>query len=275
MPAYTIKQTIKSLLLTSIISLTNPSSAEITSTASSPDHSIPSAMAQKLLDEMILVEGGSFMMGSDETTARKREGPAHKVTLDDFYIGKTEVTQALFEQLMGWNLSYFNCSDCPVNNISWFNVQLFITRLNQTTGKTFRLPTEAEWEYAAKGGKYSKGYRYSGSNNINDVAWYADNANNKSHRVAQKQPNELGLYDMTGNLWEWCHDDMNPSLYTSKERTNPLYLKSNNPQQKSMKVLRGSGYEFSATESPVYARDGSTNNVRLPDIGFRLAMSKN
>ena len=153
-------------------------------------------------------------------------------------------------------------------------MQLFIERLNTATGKAFRLPTEAEWAYAAKGGQRSKNFLYSGSNNIDEVAWYAGNANKRSHRVATKKPNELGLYDMTGNLWEFCQDTMKRHLYTEQPRVNPLYLDNEKPKQKAMKVLRGSGYEFAANESEVFRRDGATNNVRMPDIGFRLAMTK-
>lgn len=175
---------------------------------------------------------------------------------------------------MGWNNSCFPCEACPVNNISWRNVQLFIKRLNQASGKVFRLPTEAEWAYAAKGGKHSKGFRYSGSNNIDEVAWYAGNANKRSHPVAAKKPNELGLYDMTGNLWEFCQDDMSRKAYMFTSAVNPFYSRTDNPKQKSMKVIRGSCYEFAANESELFRRDGATNNVRMPDIGFRLAMSK-
>lgn len=228
----------------------------------------------QLLQEMIFVEGGSFEMGSRLSTAANREKPAHKVTLDSFYIGKTEVTQQLFEAIMGWDYSYFSCATCPVNNISWFNMQLFIERLNQATGKVFRLPTEAEWAYAAKGGQQSKNYLYSGSDNIDDVAWYAGNAEKRSHPVATKKPNELGLYDMTGNLWEFCQDTMKRHIYTEKPRVNPLYQPSSDLKKKTMKVLRGSGYEFAAHESEVFRRDGATSNVRMPDIGFRLALTK-
>jgi formylglycine-generating enzyme required for sulfatase activity len=237
-------------------------------------YTLSSASQKQLLSEMLLVEGGTFDMGSNDLTARKRETPVHQVTLDSFYMGKTEVTQALFKELMGWNNSYFACETCPINNVSWFNIQLFLERLNKITGKNYRLPTEAEWAYAAKGGNKSKGFRYSGSDNIADVAWYADNANRKSHPVAMKKPNELGLYDMTGNLWEFCQDDMSRRAYTNQPRNNPLVLKTDNIKQKSMKVIRGSGYEFTPNESEVYRRDGATNNVRMPDIGFRLVLDK-
>lgn len=234
---------------------------------------LPKMMKTNLLNDMVLVEAGTFEMGSNTVEARNREKPVHKVTLDSYYLSRFEVTQQLFLQIMGWNNSYFQCETCPVNNISWFNMQLFIERLNLATGKNFRFPTEAEWEFAAKGGNKSKGYSYAGSNNINDVAWYAGNAMNKSHPVGQKKPNELGLYDMTGNLWEFCLDDLSRHAYTDAPRINPVILIDKDPTKKSMKVLRGSGYEFDAKESLVFLRDGATNNVRMPDIGLRLAMS--
>lgn len=249
--------------------------------ASRPLAVIAPELLQRLNQDMIWVEGGKFTMGTDSDTALKREQPAHSVVVDGFYIGRTELTQDLFEAVMGWNVSYFACDNCPINNISWFNIQLFIERLNKITSKTFRLPTEAEWAYAAKGGNKSKGYLYSGSNNIAEVAWFAGNAEKRSHPVAQKKPNELGLYDMTGNLWEFCIDDMSAKVYQlhvdrhgNEPRVNPMILvKSNNLRRKAMKVQRGSGYEFEAGESEVFRRDAATSNVRMPDIGFRLALS--
>ena len=245
----------------------SPSEAE-------PLYRLSTDSQKQLLSEMIFVEGGVFEMGSNDSGARNRETPAHQVELNSFYIGKTEVTQMLFEELMGWNNSYFACTTCAVNNVSWFNIQLFLERLNKITGENYRLPTEAEWAYAAKGGNKSKGFLYSGSDNIDDVAWYAGNANRKSHPVALKKPNELGLYDMTGNLWEFCQDDMSRKAFTQGDRNNPLVLRTDNIKQKAMKVIRGSGYEFNPNESEVYRRDGATNNVRMPDIGFRLVLDK-
>lgn len=229
---------------------------------------------QLLDDELVWVEGGTFDMGSNSPAARPMEQPVHKVTLDGFYIGQTEVTQGLYFYVMGWNNSYFQCERCPVNNISWKNAQEFIQKLNKATDLLFRLPTEAEWEFAAKGGNRSKNYVYSGSNTIADVAWFAGNAKNKSHQVKQKKPNELGLYDMTGNLWEFCQDGVNHHAYTKEPRNNPLVQYTKNIQKTTMKVLRGSGYEFSAEESQVFKRDGATSNVRMPDIGFRLALTR-
>jgi len=237
-------------------------------------YTLPNTMLNRIIGDMVWIESGSFVMGSDSPKARKRERPAHKVSLDGFYISKFELTQDIFTEIMGWNNSYFACANCPVNNVSWFNMQLFIERLNIATGKNFRLPTEAEWAYAAKGGNKSKGYLYSGSNNIADVAWFSKNSNRQSHPVGQKLANELGLYDMTGNLWEFCQDNMSRTTYQQKRDHNPFYGDLSNSKKKAMKVLRGGGYEFSADESLVFIRDGATNNVRMADIGFRLAMSK-
>ncbi len=229
---------------------------------------------QKVMQSMVWVEAGEYVMGSNTSDAFAHEKPAHTVKLAGFYIAKTELTQDIFNQVMGWNNSFFPCEKCPVNNISWTNAQEFIQKLNKRTNKKFRLPTEAEWEYAAKGGKQSKGYKYSGSDDIDTVAWYAKNANRKSQPVALKQPNELGLYDMTGNLWEFCQDDMSRNAYTMHEPVNPIISSSDNIHQRRMKVIRGGGYEFNEKESLIFRRDGATNNVRMPDIGFRLAMSK-
>tara|TARA_B110000881_G_scaffold217704_1_gene235671 strand:- start:556 stop:1413 length:858 start_codon:yes stop_codon:yes gene_type:complete len=278
---YSLKSVLYKFVLSSFILLCNASYAvdsiekqQIPTKPIKKEIHLQQSTIDKLLTDMILVKGGTFNMGSDSKTALKRETPMHAVTLNSFHIAKTEVTQALFSELMGWNYSYFQCETCAVNNISWFNMQLFIKRLNGVTGKAFRLPTEAEWEFAAKGGIKSEGYTYSGSNNIDDVAWYAGNAENKSHPVATKLPNELGLYDMTGNLWEFVQDTMSRVAYTVEARNNPIIGDANDFSSKAMKVVRGSGYEFSGEESEVFRRDGATNNVRMPDIGFRLALTK-
>ncbi|MGB0936254.1 MAG: formylglycine-generating enzyme family protein [Colwellia sp.] len=243
--------------------------------AADSKYQLTEKLHQQLLDDMVWIEAGSFAMGSDTPEARNRERPAHQVTLDGFYLSKFELTQDVFLQIMGWNNSFFQCAKCPLNNVSYFNMQLFIERLNMATGKKFRLPTEAEWEFAAKGGIHSKNYRFSGSDNITDVAWFHENSNRKAHPVGLKKQNELGLYDMTGNVWEFCQDDMYRNAYKRGEVINPVINDTKrNPKSKAMKVLRGGGYDFSAKESLVFIRDGATNNVRMADIGFRLAMSK-
>lgn len=170
---------------------------------------------------MVWVDGGTFRMGatSEQGSEISDEKPVHSVTLSGYYIGKTEVTQALWQAVMGSNPSYFEGDDLPVEQVSWDDCQEFIRKLNSLTGQNFRLPTEAEWEFACRGGNNSRGYKYSGSNYIDNVAWYDGNSGDKTHPVATKSPNELGIYDMSGNVWEWCADWYGD--YSSGRQTNP------------------------------------------------------
>lgn len=217
--------------------------------------------------KMVFVEGGTFTMGATSEQGKdayKDEYPTHEVTLSDYYIGETEVTQALWKAVMGSNPSEFKGDNLPVEQVSYNDVKEFITKLNQKTGKTFRLPTEAEWEYAARGGKKSKGYKYSGSNNIDDVAWYYENSNNKTHPVKTKRPNELGIYDMSGNVWEWCSD--NYGAYSSSSQTNPT-----GPSSGSPRVLRGGSWDGSAGGCRVSIRYCYAPSYR--GLGFRLALA--
>ena len=156
----------------------------------------PHPISQKIDQDMVRVEGGEFLMGSDSNQANKAEKPVHLVSINNFSISKFEVTQELFESVMGSSLSYFQSPDIPVNNLSWQQANFFIEKLNEMTGETYRLPTEAEWEYAARGGKLSQGYIYSGSNNIDDVAWYSKNAKNQAHPV--------GLFHSNGVCLVFC-----------------------------------------------------------------------
>ena len=236
--------------------------------------------------KMIKVEGGTFSMGAtseQSSDAFDYEKPVHSVTLSDYYIGETEVTQELWEAVMGSNPSYFEGNDQrPVERVSWTDCQEFINKLNRLTGKKFRLPTEAEWEYAARGGKYSRGYKYSGSNNADEVAWYWRNSgdeylsgewdkdriienNCKTHPVKTKKANELGLYDMSGNVGEWCNDRY--GYYQSNSQTNPT-----GPSEGESRVLRGGGWCYFDMGVRVSRRDYLTPGYRHIIIGLRLAL---
>lgn len=217
---------------------------------------------------MVAVKGGTFTMGAtaEQTGALSDESPTHSVTLSDFYIGETEVTQELWQAVMGSNPSSFTGNmQRPVENVSWNDCQTFITKLNELTGETFALPTEAQWEYAARGGNASKGYLYySGSNSIGDVAWYADNSSGTTHPVKSKSPNELGLYDMSGNVREWCADWY--GSYSSTSQTNPV-----GPNTGSNRVLRGGSWISCALYCRfAYRYDNSPSSTSDYD-GFRLA----
>ena len=208
--------------------------------------------------DMIEVEGGTYKMGDDNSTEAD-EKPAHNETIATFQIGKTEVTQELWQAVMGTNPSNFKGeANLPVEKVSWTDCNTFITKLNQATGKNFRLPTEAEWEYAARGGNKSQGYTYSGSNTLDDVAWYKDNSSSKTHPVAQKQPNELGVYDMSGNVWEWTSDKYSDNY--SSARTS------------SLRVNRGGSWGSTATNSRVANRHYFSESYTNDYLGLRLAL---
>ena len=216
---------------------------------------------------MIRVEGGTFQMGatSEMKKPSEEEKPVHSVTLSTYYIGETEVTQALWQAVMGSNPSHFNGGgNLPVEDVSWDDCQEFISKLNQLTGMTFSLPTEAQWEYAARGGNKSRHTKYSGSKNIKEVAWYDGNSGSKTHPVGQKQSNELGLYDMSGNVWEWCSDWY--ELYSDGSQTNPT-----GPDSGFHRVLRGGSWYSSRYCRSSY-RYGGRPSYRLHTFGFRLAL---
>ena len=222
---------------------------------------------------MKLVEAGTFQMGS--TTGKSDEAPVHSVTISkDYYMGETEVTQALWKAVTGysptsggnsWSSTYGLGDNYPAYYISYEDVQSFITKLNSLTGERFRMPTEAEWEYAARGGKKSKGYTYSGSNTIGNVAWYADNSSSKTHIVKTKAANELGIYDMSGNVYEWCSDWY--GTYSSSAQTDPA-----GPTTGPYRVRRGGGWSNNATYCRCANRDYYTPSYKYDNLGVRLAL---
>ena len=218
--------------------------------------------------EMVRVEGGTFRMGATSEQGSDvwdNEKPVHSVTLSSYYIGKTEVTQALWQAVMGSNPSGFKGADLPVECVSWDDCQEFIQKLNSLTGRNFRLPTEAEWEFACRGGNNSRGYKYSGSNNLANVAWYHDNSDGQTHPVATKAPNELGIYDMSGNVWEWCGDWY--ANYTSNSQTNPK-----GPQSGSYRVNRGGSWIHFARFCRSSRRGDRSPAGRDCYLGLRLAL---
>lgn len=244
-------------------------------------------------DELVYVEGGSYTMGATEEQgldANFDEKPTRKVNLSSYYIGKYEVTQQLWEYVMSYSgeaadgttmsaysadawldkkpSSTFGVGDYfPTYYVSYDDiVNIFLPRLNKITGDNYRLPTEAEWEYAARGGCNSQAYKYSGSDTVGDVAWFSENSNSKSRQVGTKQPNELGIYDMSGNVWEWCSDWY--AGYTSSEETNPTGSESG-----SYRVFRGGYWGLSARDCRVSVRSSANPTNRNNSVGFRLALS--
>ena len=219
---------------------------------------------------MVFVKGGTFQMGATEeqgSDALDDEKPAHSVTLSDYYIGETEVTQALWQAVMGENPSRWIGSNLPMEKVSWDDCQWFFTKLNQLTGRKFRLPTEAEWEYAARGGSKSRGYKYSGSNDIGSVAWYYGNSDSITHPVKTKSPNELGIYDMSGNVYEWCQDWYDSRHYGKSPGNNPC-----NNITASCRVFRGGSWIDYARNCRVSNRCHHTPGIASNILGMRLAL---
>ena len=234
------------------------------------DNTISIPVKDGISIDMVRVKAGTFTMGA---TAQMKnpdedEKPTHRVTLtNDYYIGKYEVTQALWQAVMGSNPSNFKGDNLPVEMVSWADCQDFLSKLNRITGKTFRLPTEAEWEYAARGGNKSRGYQYSGSNNLSDVAWYGDNSGSKTHVVGIKQPNELGIYDMSGNVWEWCQDW--DGEYSSSSQVNPT-----GANYGFRRVFRGGSWDFDAWACRSSFRNSDSSGTCGNSLGLRLVLSE-
>lgn len=241
---------------------------------------------------MVKVEGGTFMMGDEEIGDQclPPATPVHQVTVSDYSIGETEVTQALWYAVMDGYPTYFDAEpnpNCPIHDVIWYSwpnypdsasdIQVFIQRLNQLTGKNFRLPTEAEWEFAARGGNYTHGYKYAGSNNLDEVGWYGWGGNipdnefywYEAQPVATLAPNELGIYDMSGNVGEWCYDWSN--YYPSEPQINPVVTTSPDPEWPYMRIVRG-GCGFEEFPCRVGCRWEGHGHSSDHSIGFRLAL---
>ena len=228
-----------------------------------------SVTANGVTFKMVKVDGGTFQMGATSEQGddiADDELPVHMVTLSDYYIGETEVTQELWLAVMGSNPSYFSgLSTLPVESVSWEDCKTFTTKLYQLTGKWFRLPTEAEWEYAARGGNKSKGYKYCGSNDINTVAWYSHNSGSKTHNVGTKSHNELGIYDMSGNVWEMCQDWW--GYYSGSAQINPT-----GPSSGDCRVRRGGGWGNGEWGCRVPNRGYDYSSETSEYVGLRLAL---
>lgn len=221
---------------------------------------------------MIPIEGGTFTMGATEEQtedANEDEYPAHEVTVSSFYMSQIEVTRQLWLEVMGTTPGNFSSNLCrPITHVSWDDCQEFITKLNERLHRSFRLPTEAEWEYAARGGKLSHSYLYAGSNDIDEVAWYGGNpSGNISHNVAMKKDNELQLFDMSGNVREWCQDYYGP--YSSEPQTDPT-----GPESGYYHVFRGGSFTDRAAWCRVSNRLYNSSNTTSYYIGFRLVLSE-
>ena len=238
---------------------------------------MPGALTEKLpaglAFEMAYVEGGTFHMGGSDEEAYYDEHPVHEVKLDSFYIGRYPVVQALWAAVMDKDapVSAEN-REHPMEMVSWEDAQSFIQKLNEITGKTYRLPTEAEWEYAARGGQQGHGYIYAGSNDLDEVGWYVRNSDGKEKTVGRKKPNELGIYGMSGNVLEWCQDLYSGNYYEECKRQG-VVENPQGPAKGTFRVLRGGSWYLEAQRCRCTYRHYDPPSGRFTDMGFRLALS--
>jgi formylglycine-generating enzyme required for sulfatase activity len=231
------------------------------------------SVLKSIADNMVPVEMGTFTMGCTAEQGKdctNWEKPSHVVMVNSFYMGRYDVTQAQWDAVMGKDndrSKHKNCPNCPVDNVSWNDAIEFINRLNELTGKKYRLPTEAEWEYAARGGNKSQGYKYAGSNEPDRVEWYDGNSKDTTHPVGYMQPNELGLFDMNGNVWQWCSDWFDEKYYATRPADNPK-----GPDHGTERSIRGGSWVNYARVCRVSYRIGTLPSKRFSNDGFRLAM---
>lgn len=252
--------------ITLVVDAENKQKEETLRTSESKQQKVEAASVTE--DGMVYVKGGCFDMGDIFGTGDSDEKPVHTVCLGDFYLGKTEVTQKQWEDVTGSNPSKFECADCPVERVSWNNVQDFIKKLNEKTGRNYRLPTEAEWEYAARSGGLKE--QWAGTNDdekIEEYIWYGFTAEGRTHSVAGKTPNAIGLYDMMGNVWEWCSDRYDKKYYETSTSKDPQ-----GPSEGKNRVLRGGGWRSKNKGLRTTDRnDFIPTSKKFSDIGFRLA----
>ena len=281
-----MKRTIDSKIILMFLLLTTSFSCSQKESASHPLQECHISINGETI-EMVLVEGGTFNMGctpEQEKDASENEKPLHSENVESFYIGKYEVTQKLWNAVLGEENNHShntNCEDCPVENVSWSDAQAFIARLTILTKKKFRLPSDIEWEYAARGGNRSLGYKYSGSNNINEVGWYIENYQDKpcgdkktTHTVGLKQSNELGLYDMSGNVWEWC-DNLYQKEYVQNNKKVHTGWPFPGTHLYFRRIIRGGSWGGEATGCRVSCIDFDFANYKDEYGGFRLVMECN
>ena len=236
---------------------------------------ISESIGNNVAFDMLLVEGGNFDMGGADDEAIGREKPVHPVKVGSFYLGKYPVTQEVWQAVIGSNPSQFNGSQRPVEQVSWHDAQEFIAKLNAMTKKRYRLPTEAEWEYAARGGAHKQqgGYRYAGSDKLKEVGWYGENTDDETKAVGLKYPNELGLYDMSGNVWEWCNDWFDEKYYQACDKKGRVQ-DPQGPAQGVRRVIRGGGWIAAPQLCRVAYRNNGEPAARGINLGFRLALSR-
>ena len=270
----TILKTVKPILIVALMLMCIPAMAQQKKKKKNKMTEIVLPIVSKefldsIQNNMVWVTGGRFVMGSNASEADER--PAYEVVVDGYAISKYPVTQRQWVIIMKSNPSEFKgCDQCPIDKVSWDDAQQFIETLNALTGKKYSLPTEAEWEYAAKGGLQQKQFRYSGSDNVDEAGWYAGNSGRHPHPVGEKKPNAIGLYDMCGNVWEWCLDWYNKNYYEQNESNNPM-----GPSSGSGRVRRGGSWFTQAASCKTTTRNSVKQDYKDDLGGFRLVQYPN